>query len=409
MKKRLTLFSLLLLSMLSILILSSCSKFFNRAPEPLIVYVPENAELTQIIKTLSENFTRKTNIPVEVQTSTSESTDVVTVDDVSVSEFTKANKLESLDNVLSTTESDDMLAEAKAAHTRNGKLFSVPFAARVWVLIYNDEMLRKAGYSAPPDTWDTLVNAALTLKSKHVTHAPVMWAWKDRSELVNAFTAMTLSFGGKLFDEKGAPLFQKEQGLLALVFMKESLGRITDPASFSMSSPAALKSYTEGKNAMLFGWHTWNAAANGGETSKIRGRSRFAPVPGMMGNLQTALLDTAGLGILSAAPRKENAKQFIHYMLSPEAQKEMMVRFGWFSVLNSLYEDTELTEMLPLLPQYASTLSLAKSTHKAYGVEKLELVLYTEILQALLGKKNLKQALDDAAAQLKTITEPPVS
>lgn len=408
-KKYLSFFFAVFLCAGSSILVASCSRLLNRAPEPLIVYVPENSGLTQIIKTLSGNFTSKTNIPVALEISVSETTDIVTVDAGSVLTFAKTNKLESLDDVLSAAESGEILPEAKAAHARRGKLLSVPFAARLWVMMYNDDMLRKAGHASPPGTWDAFVNAALQVKSKHLVNAPVAWAWKDQSEIANAFTAVTLSFGGKLFDEKGIPLFQNEQGLFALVFMKQSLGRTTDPASFSMNSAGALNSYMEGKNAIVFGWHTWNAAANGGETSKIRGHSRFAPVPGMMENLQTTLLDTAAFGLLTSAPHNNSAKQFIHYMLSREAQKEMMVRFGWFSVLNPLYEDPELAEMLPLLPRYASFVHLAKATYKGEDIRKLESVLSNEIIPALLGKKNLKQALDDAATQLKTMTKVPAS
>lgn len=402
MKKHRCSFFALFLCVTGAFLFASCGKLFQRAKEPVSVYVPGTPEASPMLKALSENFTRKTQIAVEWHTSLSKTTDVVISDTNTFSEFAKTNSLETPDTVLKSEQQKDIFPEAFSVPLSGEKRFAVPFAARVWVLIYNQEMLRKAGYNAPPETWDAFVNEALNLKAKHISDAPVLWAWKDPREIVNAFTAITFSFGGTLFDKKGEPSFQKEQGILGLVFMKESLGRTTDPASFSMDIAAALKSYKEGKNAMMFGWHTWNAEANAGEKSKIRGRSRFTAVPGMTDGLRTALLDTAGIGILSSAPHKNSAIQFTEYLLSPEAQQEIMVRFGWLSVTRSLYADAELAEMLPLLPHYAMLMNLAKSTYKPEGNDRFTSAVYPEIALALLGKKPLKPALDAAAVKIQT-------
>lgn len=400
------------------LLLASCGKAMNPSGTSIAILLPSDAGNAGFLESVTGGFTKKTGINVKLQEIDKESLhenlvsafssgnsayDAVYVDANWMAEFAKAKWLDPLDAQLSESERKNIFTAAISAHTFEGKLYAMPWNSRVWALMYNEGMLHKAGYSAPPQTWDEFVNISLDMRLKRACNAPVIWTWKEHAALVDSFTATTLSFGGKIFDGKDMPQFNQKEGLLALEFMKSSLGRISDPASLNADNAAAANSYMTGTNCMMTNWHTWNAAANASQTSKIRGQSRFAPLPGMTKNLQPGLLDVDGVGIPSSAKHKEEAAKFIKYIMSDEIQREVAEKSGRLPTLKSLYNDPELLEVLPLLPQYAAILQSAKPIPKPSWYGKFLPVLQKELHLALTGKKQPKQAMDDAAKEAKKL------
>ncbi len=400
------------------LLLASCGKAMKPSGTSIAILLPHDAGNAGFLESVTGGFTKKTGIHVKLQevdkerlhenlvsafSSGNNAYDVIYVDANWTAEFAKAKWLEPLDAQLSESERKNIFTAAISAHTFEGKLYAMPWNSRVWALMYNEGMLHKAGYSAPPQTWDEFVNIGLDMRLKRACNAPVIWTWKEHAALVDSFIATTLSFGGKIFDRKDTPQFNQKEGLLALEFMISSLGRISDPASLTDDYAAAANSYMTGSNCMMTNWHTWNAAANASPSSKIRGQSRFAPMPAMAKNLQASLLDVEGLGIPSSAKHKDEAAKFIKYIMSGEAQRAVAEKAGRLPTLKSLYKDPELLEVLPLLPQYAAIVQSAKPVPKPSWYEKFLPVMQNELQLALTGKKQPKQAMDDAAKEAKKL------
>lgn len=329
--------------------------------------------------------------------------DVVAMDADSVSEFAKAKQVEPLEGILSEDERGDILPSALSLFTVDGKLYAAPWGGRVLALIYNEELFAKSGVTRAPQTWDEFVAVNLAIKRKGISSFPTIWAWNEPSDMVDSYAAVAFSFGGKIFDEKGNPLFNQKEGILALMFMKEGLLRISDTMSLTADSAVAANAYMLGLNAMMVNWHTWNAVANATQKSKARGHSRIAPLPGMMGNMQTGLFDAAGFAIPSSSKHKEEAAAFIKFMMGADAQREIAMRAGTLPTVKSVYGDAELNETLPTLPQYESLVRNAKSFAKPLWYGKFLPVMRGELQQALSGKKSPVQALDDAAKEAKKL------
>lgn len=417
-QRKFTAFLFLLFTLSSFsLSITSCGKSEKKFPsgDALLILLPDDSIPANIIEIAASAFTKKTGIPVKLQktaraklyeklsesfSSWNTAYDVSYVDTNWLSEFAKEKQLEPLDSAFSKEDRENILPAALSAHSFEGKLYAAPWACRVWVLMLNEEMLQKAGIAAPPATWDEFVAVSLLLRSKSVSQFPVVWAWKEPENIVDSFAATVLSFGGKMFDGKGNPLFNKMEGVLALTFLKESQRRISEPASVTYDEKSAMNNYMTGKSAMTANWHAWNAIANASENSKARGHSRIAPLPAMMRNIHAVLLDAAGFSIPSNAKHKKEAVEFVKFMTGADAQRELAMKTGMLPALKSLYNDTELNEVIPLMPMYASLVQNAQSVRKPAGYVKFLYVLHTELQKSLTGKKSPKQALDDAARSL---------
>ena len=82
-----------------------------------------------------------------------------------------------------------------------GKTYGLPYLSAPRVLLYRKDLLRKAGYSHPPDTWEQLADAAekMTVRDGTVTkfagmNLPVSW---------QVFIEFLWENGGQIFDESG--------------------------------------------------------------------------------------------------------------------------------------------------------------------------------------------------------------
>ena len=42
---------------------------------------------------------------------------------------------------------------------------------------YNEELLKAAGFDAPPQTWEELTEMAAVIKEKGIVEHPIVWSW----------------------------------------------------------------------------------------------------------------------------------------------------------------------------------------------------------------------------------------
>src|SRR5262245_20218997 len=68
-----------------------------------------------------------------------------------------------------------LLPVALQSMTYKGKLYGMPYFTSYFGLIYNDRMLKAAGFDGPPKTYDEWTQQAKVIKSKGLSKAPMLW------------------------------------------------------------------------------------------------------------------------------------------------------------------------------------------------------------------------------------------
>ncbi len=95
-----------------------------------------------------------------------------------------------------------MLPVALRSMTYKGRLYGLPYFSSYFALIYNDRMLRGAGFAAPPKTYEEWTEQARAIKSKGLSKTPMLWPVKISGWggmwVVNAMAA---SRGGRVLDD----------------------------------------------------------------------------------------------------------------------------------------------------------------------------------------------------------------
>jgi multiple sugar transport system substrate-binding protein len=179
---------------------------------------------------------------------------------------------------------DEWAPYAVQGMTLDGDLYGLPYYADLLIFIYNDKIVRGAGFGGAPQSWDELTQQALELKRKGVSDFPVnIPLKKDDPWMIEIFYSMVYSLGGHMFDESGNPVFNQpgSEAEQVLQWLHDALNkwRILDPASVEVAEPDVVKTMGAGQHVYTV-LAKYNLAELNGGQHKEKGNFRMALMPG---------------------------------------------------------------------------------------------------------------------------------
>jgi multiple sugar transport system substrate-binding protein len=167
-----------------------------------------------------------------------------------------------------------------------GKLYGLPYFADIFIFIYNADMVKKAGFSGPPTTWEEVTKQSLAMKQKGICTYPVamQFAQKEGWSIMTV-TSMVYSLNnGSLFDKELNPVFAKPGSAAekTMVWIRDSMQKtkIMDPNSLQMAEIDVVKALSAGKNAFTILVKYNLAELNNPAASQLAGKFKMAMMPG---------------------------------------------------------------------------------------------------------------------------------
>jgi multiple sugar transport system substrate-binding protein len=162
----------------------------------------------------------------------------------------------------------------------DGKLAGLPYYAGHNAFIYNEEHLNKAGISAPPDSWDSLLDACRKLKKDGISDAPYNSAWGQN------WPELSWSLFSCWYAE-GAPVFDDNNDLVADDAFRKVLETHQTLYKEQLVTPDIMTLPNEGVPSYATGRHTFmilhdydQKVANDPKLSKAAGKVKNALMPG---------------------------------------------------------------------------------------------------------------------------------
>lgn len=185
------------------------------------------------------------------------------------------------------TENGPFLENAKEYVTFDGKMVGVPMTFDVPALIYRKDLLAKAGYNEPPDTWEKLreIAKAVTDPSKGIYGlgeplAPI-------EDTVNNERCLLWSYGGREVSEDGKTVtINSPETLQAIKLLVDmfKVDKSIPPAAVSWDGAGNNTSYLTGQSAMVFNMPT------------ILGSLETSSVPNLKENTGIAIMPSGPAG-----------------------------------------------------------------------------------------------------------------
>jgi len=89
-----------------------------------------------------------------------------------------------------------------------GKQYGLTYYTDYMAFFYDEGMLQKAGISAPPSTWDEVVQQSLKIKKAGLSEYPLMLSMARETWLIEFLSSLVFSHGGRFVDDAGAAVMQ---------------------------------------------------------------------------------------------------------------------------------------------------------------------------------------------------------
>lgn len=335
--------------------------------------------------------------------------DAAMIDVIWPDEFIKAGYLLDVTNRVTSDMKANMFPASWNGVTRNGKIYGMPWIMDVKYFMYNTDMLQKAGITAPPTTWEELVDQAKIIKQKGIVQYPIIWSWNQKEGVVCDFTVLLFGNGGAFLDASGKPVFNNDKGVQALTWMKQTLDLgLSDPSSVVSDENAVDNAFIAGKAAFAVNWLFQFADSNDATKSQIVGKAAFAPMPvfaaGKAAGIKGSSVDgSSSFAIMATTPYPDQTWKFLTYLASNEVQTKYSAEM--LPVWQNDFQGAALTTLEgatttnPVtVPAFLAQFPYANERPTVPYYNEGSAALQLAIQQALTGVKSPKDALDAAAA-----------
>ncbi len=168
--------------------------------------------------------------------------------------------------------------------TLDDKLYGVPYYADLVIFIYNDQMVKQAGFSGPPQTLAELQQQAVAMKQKGIAQYPINIPMKkDDPWAIEFVYSMVYGDGGSMFNKENEPVFNEpgSQAEKVLQFLADARNKskISDPAMLEMAEPDVVKAMGAGRHAFTI-LAKYNLAELNLGQHKQKGNFKMALMPG---------------------------------------------------------------------------------------------------------------------------------
>lgn len=294
---------------------------------------------------------------------------------------------------------DDFLGGSKAAATYDGKLSGIPYRITTGIMVYQKELLAKAGFAAFPTTFADFERAAMAVNSPPDRFAFGVMG-KQGSGLYTSLASWLYSAGGKLVDFKTGEIFiNRPEAVTALQFMADLVvkNKLAPPEVTTWEYDEIIAGGQRDRYVMAQTFAPYMTLMNDPTNSKTAGRWAGAVVPGHTDASQSRTwIDGHFLAVPKYAKHADWSMEFIRMACSKQWQLRSMER-GNAPPRGSVLRNPEMAAKLGWPPIAAQAIETGIPTPAHPVWDTLELALRTGVSGTLLGQTTAKQALDAVA------------
>ncbi len=334
--------------------------------------------------------------------------DVFLGDDIWYAEFAKSGYALDVTDRISKDMHDKIFPAAWDITTVSSKVYGMPWLLDEKYFFYNEELLKQAGFDAPPSTWEELLAQSKVLKDQGVVEYPMVWSWGQYEAAICDWVILLYGNGGSLVDDKGAPAFNSPVGIKTLSWMVQTIDDgYTNPASISYVEEDVRNVFSQGNAAFAVNWtYMYDLVNFNDKESKVTGKIKMALMPGFEGSgAQSASINgSMGFSVAATSPNPDAAWKYIEFLTSESIQNQYSAHL--LPMWGTSYDGENLTKLEAYTPANAVTVPMfneqfpfAHVRPKVAYYPEASKALQLALQEALTKQKTPEQALNDAAAK----------
>jgi len=289
------------------------------------------------------------------------------------------------------------------ACTINGRLIQMPRHGDISNLYYRKSVYKRYGFT-PPETWDELKEQVIKMANPPDFYGTV-FVGKEEA-LTGRFYEMLIANGGRLFDENWRPVFNSPQGVKTLKwFVDLYQANAVPPGCINYLWDDTANAFTSGTVATDYDWGGWATYFNNPKNSKAAGDIGVVRFGKGDGGVYSGWSGCHTFSVTKTSKHKKAAVDLVKYLTSFEALYWQSKEIGYMAQRKDVWEklipeieksgDKYRTQVLKVW--YTSFMNDAFPPPLIPEWIRFSDILYPELQKAILGRKPIKKALDDAA------------
>lgn len=310
------------------------------------------------------------------------------------------NKLGYVENLDPWLAKDKAFADSLTSVTPL-KLYGRTLALALYLIpyqfAYNVDSFTTAGLK-PPSNWEEFVQVEERLRDKAAGKYGMSMPLSDGGFILTRYFGFRLAQeGGRLFDGSGNVVFNSPEGVAALRWWKDFYNKgLVVPGSLGENQTQMLEFLASGQvTTIIDGPFIWSKA------KQIDPKIKLAYASAWRARTGGYFWGTSGVGMSAKSPHKEAAWKFLQYLYSKDVSINMTrtISLPWATkaAMNSLMGSSD--PMLKHIPEFANQDPAHNLLEPVLPeAEKLIDALKISFQEGVTGKKDPKQALDEAAA-----------
>lgn len=282
--------------------------------------------------------------------------DVFLMDVAWVGQFAMSDWLEPLDNYIEKDRLDPEVFFSKVVNLVDrykGSLIALPVYVDGGLLYYRKDLLKKYGYTKPPQTWDQLVDYSLKVQQDVRKINPdfygFVWQGVQYEGLICNFLEFAGSNGGGIIFQNNNILLNLPENIRAAQFMHDLIHsyKISPPNTFTEMTEEEVRIFFQQGNALFErNWpYAWSLHQS--KDSKVKDRFGIARLPHFQSGKSASTLGGWHIGISKFSNVKSESFQFVKFVASYRTQKKLALELGWNPGRKDVYADDEVLKKLP--------------------------------------------------------------
>lgn len=272
----------------------------------------------------------------------------------------------------------------------NGAQYAIPWSVTPLGLYTNLDVLKKAGITSAPTDKAGYESALQKLKAKGV-----QGEWVDGYVFTGLFEFESLlwQYGGQLYNSDASKAtFNSDAGVKALTWMRGLVDKGYSPGK--VAQDANINAVISGKTA--FNWNGIWQTSNPG-LQKVTWTASEVP---QIGTQKAVWSSSTHWSFVNNKGQDKNKTQaaaaFVKWM---NDNSLAWAEGGELPAANKVRNSSELTSKYKNYAPFLKELEYAHFETASPGIASADAAIQTAVNEALLGKKPVKQALDDAVVK----------
>jgi multiple sugar transport system substrate-binding protein len=293
------------------------------------------------------------------------------------------------------------------AATVDGKIWGVPAEVSTYLLVYNKNLLREAGYSAPPRTWDELAAIAAKISKADAQGKLTVAGYAfgpTPANAVHPFRTLLFSRGRSLFTDDLRSTNLATPEAVEIVSKQAEIFRKN-----VTNSSIQVRDFPSGSVGMMITANWFKDTLRQGLGDKFESTVGVAPIPG--GDDWRTYQYSFYYGVDARSPSKPEAWRLVRWLNTPsEPGKrscvgDMLMTMGGLTANKADIAASQAEVNDPFTRPYMEAISSGRaiSEKNVPQASEIEVTIRGAIEEAWLGRQDPQKALSAANAQIESI------